>query len=151
MRAKYNNHEKAIVDCGQDNTSQLFHAISARLLIYSWIRFASMQESEHWERQGHEHQWHQGRWPTEIRMTMTMRYQQITVQSWWGHDCPPHVVQEPMAASKDGEAITWILLPSQSSKKEQRELLVAADHFWGHLSNQLKKEAHHLERAESCK
>jgi len=36
-------------------------------------------------------------------------------------------------------------------RKEQRQLLVAVDHFWGHLSNQLKKEAHHLERAESWK
>jgi len=36
--------------------TKLIHAISARLLMYSWIRFADMQEQEHWQRQGREHQ-----------------------------------------------------------------------------------------------
>jgi len=31
-----------------------------------------------------------------------------------------------------GEAITWIHLPPQPRKTDQRQLLVAADHLWGH-------------------
>ncbi len=87
-------------------------------------------------------QWHWGWWPDEKQkrklMAMAMRWSSshmdITnkvVQSWWGHGCLPDImllwfpwmfIQELMTASKEGGAITWILLPPQPKKDRPKTI-----------------------------
>jgi len=130
-----------------DRTIQamLIHEISARLLMYSWIHFASMQESEHWERQGCEHQWHQGQWPTEIKMTMDDNGNEVSANNssklmgtWLSTTCLSRSQwQHPRMEKPLLEYFCHLSL----ERKDQRQLFVAADYLWGPQSIQPVEES----------